>query len=153
MYIEEFKSKKKANQKNLSREFMKRFQEQEGLFNTDEIDKIVQSCIPSISQSAFIKYPALITIRRAFLYALVCGDNGFEINTQEFIAACNRYGLDNPWPIVTKRIGLYGNDEDFEEAIKKELQNVDNLQQQNKMHSVKVQKGGIKIEAARMGSS
>ncbi len=100
---------------------MKKYQEQDGLFNTDELDKIVLACIPSTSQSAFVKFPSFITIRRAFLYALVCGDNGFEINTQEFIAACNRFGLDNPAPIVTKRVGLYGNDEDFEEILKREL--------------------------------
>lgn len=78
--------------------------------------------MPSISQSAFLKFPGLVSFRRAFIYGLVCGDNGFEINTQEFIAACNRFGLDNPWPSVTKRIGLYGNNEDFEEFMHKELE-------------------------------
>jgi hypothetical protein len=81
LYLEEFKQRKKTNQKNLSKEFMKKYQEQDGLFNTDELDKIVLACIPSTSQSAFVKFPSFITIRRAFLYALVCGDNGFEINT------------------------------------------------------------------------
>lgn len=74
-----------------------------------------------MSPSAFVKFPGIISIRRAFLYALVCGENSFDINTQEFIAGCNRFGIDNPCPTITKRIALYGNDEDFEEIVKKEL--------------------------------
>ena len=51
----------------------------------------------------------------------MAGDNGFEINAQEFIAGCNRFGIDNPFPIITKRLSLYGNDEDVEEMIKSQL--------------------------------
>eukprot|EP00347_Sterkiella_histriomuscorum_P013232 403365504 len=152
MYCEEYKSKRKANQKNLSKEFMRKYQEQEGLFNTEEIDKIVQMCMPSISPSAFIKFPGVISIRRAFLYSLVCGENSFDVNTQEFIAGCNRFGIDNPCPIVTKRIALYGNDEDFEETIKKELIK-SNIQQQSKIHTTKPNKSGIKIETARVSTN
>ena len=95
-----------------------------------------------------MKYPGIITIRRAFLYALVCGDNGFEINTQEFIAGCNRFGIDNPSPIVTKRLSLYGNDEDIDEIMKREMTK-HNIQNQTKLHTTK-QKSGFKIESARM---
>lgn len=52
------------------------------------------------------------------MYALVSGENGFEISTQEFLAGCNRFGLDNPCPIITKRIALYGNEEELEEIIR-----------------------------------
>ena len=121
MYCEEYKAKRKSNQKALSKEFMKKYQEQEGLFNTEEIDKIVHSCIPPVSPSAYVKFASMVSIRRAFLYSLVCGENSFDINTQEFIAGCNRFGVDNPSPIVTKRIALYGNDEDFIDLVHKEL--------------------------------
>ena len=115
---------------------MKKYQECEGLFNTEEIDKIALACIPVTSHSAFVKFPGVTTFRRAFLYALVCGENGYDINTQEFIAGCNRFGLDNPSPFITKRVALYGNDEDFEEILKKELIK-SNINQQTKLHTIK----------------
>ncbi|CDW81151.1 UNKNOWN [Stylonychia lemnae] len=152
MYCEEYKTKRKQNQKNLSKEFMRRYQEQEGLFNSEEIDKIVATCTPSQSPSVYVKYPGIISVRRAFLYALVCGENGFEISTQEFIAGCNRFGIDNPCPTVTKRISLFGNDEDFDELIKKELIK-SSVQQQSKVHTTKQIKGNIKIETSRISTS
>ena len=49
-----------------------------------------------------------ITYTRAFIYALTCENNSNEITSIAFLAACNRFGIDNPCPIITKRIGLYG---------------------------------------------
>jgi hypothetical protein len=37
----------------------------------------------------------------------------------EFLAGCNRYGIDNPCPIITKRLSHYGNDELIEKDFKK----------------------------------
>jgi hypothetical protein len=37
------------------------------------------------------------------------------------LAGCNRYGLDNPAPTIHKRVGLYGNEEDFEDFMRKQL--------------------------------
>jgi hypothetical protein len=87
----------------------------------DEIDKIIINNLPSHFASAFVSYPRHIANRRAFIYALLCGDNQNKINQNEFLAACYKYGLDNPCPSVTKRLSLYGNDEDVEEYLKKEL--------------------------------
>jgi len=76
MYIEEYQTRKKKILKDLQREFMKKFSERkDGMFSTDEIDRIVQICLPLISNSAFTKFPGSFTIRRAFLYALVCKEN------------------------------------------------------------------------------
>lgn len=40
----------------------------------------------------------------------------------EFLAGCNRFGIDNPCPIVTKRLSTCGNDQNilvmFEKAAK-----------------------------------
>ena len=44
----------------------------------------------------------------------MCGYNNNNVNEVEFAAGCNRFGLDNPTPIVTKRLSLYGNTEDVE---------------------------------------
>jgi len=76
MYVEEFQTRKKKILKDLQKEFMKKFSERkDGMFSTDEIDRIVQICLPLISNSAFAKFPGQFTIRRAFLYALVCKEN------------------------------------------------------------------------------
>ena len=157
LYLEEFKAKKKSNQKTLSKEFMKKYQEQEGLFSTEDVDRIMLSCMPATSPSVFVRYPAALAFRRAFLYALVAGDNAFDISTPEFIAGCNRFGLDNPSPFVGRRIGLYGNDDEFEDIVKKELIK-SNIKEQSKMHTSKVQnvrQGGnlIKLEQARVSSN
>ena len=91
----------------------------DGVFSCDEIDRLVQSCLPLISSSAFAKYPGHLTILRAFLYSLICKENTASINLVEFLAGCNRFGLDNPAPTIQKRIGLYGNEEDLDDIIKK----------------------------------
>jgi hypothetical protein len=68
-----------------------------------------------------------------------------DINTSEFLAGCNRYGLDNPCPFVTKRISLYGNDEDFEDLVRRELVR-SNATIQAKMHTGRQIKGvNIKV--------
>jgi hypothetical protein len=40
----------------------------------------------------------------------MCGENTQEVNSMEFAAGCNRYGIDNPLPIITRRLALYGNE-------------------------------------------
>lgn len=37
----------------------------------------------------------------------------------EFIASFNRFGLDNPTPVITKRLSLYGNEEPLEKVIER----------------------------------
>ena len=49
----------------------------------------------------------------------MCGRNNFDCNDQEFIAGCNRFGLDNPVPIVTRRLSHYGNDENMEKLLER----------------------------------
>jgi hypothetical protein len=44
----------------------------------------------------------------------MCGFNNNNVNEVEFAAGCNRFGLDNPTPIITKRLSMYGNTEDVE---------------------------------------
>jgi hypothetical protein len=37
----------------------------------------------------------------------------------DLVAGCNRYGIDNPCPIITKRLSLYGNSDDLLSDFKK----------------------------------
>ena len=56
---------------------------------------------------------------RSLLYAFICGSNGFETSEVEVLAAFNRFGLDNPTPVITKRLSLYGNEEPLEKVIER----------------------------------
>ena len=46
---------------------------------------------------------------RTILYAFMCGSNENDVSEQEFLAACNRFGIDNPMPVITQRLHFYGN--------------------------------------------
>ena len=153
LYIEEYQTKKKLNLKNFQNEFVRLSADRkEGNFSTDEIEKIVLSLLPSISNSAFVKFPGHFTIRRAFLYALICKENNYFVNLVEFLCGCNRFGLDSPAPTINKKVGFYGNDEDFETILKKDLENY-NITQQLQMHTIKTRHNPISIEPARLKSS
>jgi hypothetical protein len=59
MYVEEFQGRKKKILKDLHKEFMKKFSERkDGVFSTDELDRVVQLCLPLKSNSAFTKFPS-----------------------------------------------------------------------------------------------
>ena len=119
LYLEEFQARRKQNLKDLQKEFMRYYQNRkEGVFSTEEIDKIVMQSLPSISGSAFVKYPGGLTVKRAFMYALTCKENTDAVNLVEFLSGCNRFGLDCPAPTIHKRLMLFGNDEDFEHVVK-----------------------------------
>lgn len=132
---------------------MKKYAERkDGVFSTDEVDRIVQQCLPLLSSSSFVKYPGSFTIRRAFLYSLTCKENTSSINLNEFLAGCNRFGLDNPAPTIQKRIGMYGNEEDIEELLKKQLEGY-SINQQLQMHTVRNKHNFVRIEPARIKSN
>ena len=50
---------------------------------------------------------------------MMCGDNGFNCTEFEFVAGCNRFGLDNPSPIVTRRLANFGNEETVEKVVER----------------------------------
>ena len=56
---------------------------------------------------------------RALIYAMMCGKNGFDCTESEFVAGCNRFGLDNPVPIITRRLSHYGNEENIEKMVER----------------------------------
>ena len=66
-----------------------------------------------------LKFADNFTMIRTFIYSLVCGLNQAEVTTEQFMAACNRFGVDSPLPIITKRISLYGNNEDLTKEFQK----------------------------------
>ena len=88
-----------------------------------EIKDMLTDFLPSKAPSTSVHFPKDITFYRAFIYSLVCGTNSNEITKEQFLAGCNRFGIDNPCPIITKRLSNYGNAEelvkDFEILVEK----------------------------------
>ena len=56
---------------------------------------------------------------RAFIYGIVTGDNDKMLSSDAFLAGCNRFGLDSPCPIITKRLGVFGNTEELEKDFRR----------------------------------
>lgn len=49
----------------------------------------------------------------------MCGNNSFTCTDREFVAGCSRFGLDNPTPIITKRLAIYGNEENIDKMVER----------------------------------
>jgi hypothetical protein len=50
---------------------------------------------------------------RAYIFCLTASDsNNSEFSNDQFIAGLSRFGIENPTPCVSKRLGMYGNSED-----------------------------------------
>ena len=49
----------------------------------------------------------------------MCGKNQYHVAIEEFLAGCNRFGLDNVCPIITRRLAHYGNEDTIEKMLEK----------------------------------
>ena len=85
---------------------------------TDQVTTITNN-MQSKQSFQFLSFGGQITQLRALVYGLMCGKNGFEISENEFIAGCARFGLDNPTPIITRRLATYGNEEAVEKMVER----------------------------------
>jgi len=57
---------------------------------------------------------------RAYIFCLTSGaSNTSEFSNEQFVAGLARFGVENPTPSVSKRLGMYGNSEDIMRALKK----------------------------------
>ena len=41
----------------------------------------------------------------------MCGGNNNEVNEVELLAGCNRFGVENPLQVVSRRLAFFGNDD------------------------------------------
>ena len=124
-YMDEFLLKKSKNKKVLTKGFVKYYQEQDGVFNIDEIKDIAHGVIPEETRSVFVRFAGEVCILRAFAFALMAGKNSYDITNKEFMEGCSRFGIDNPIPFIAKRLHLYGNDVDLERYVRKNLKEED----------------------------
>ena len=44
---------------------------------------------------------------------MISDNESKSVSLKSFLAGCNRFGIDNPCPIITKRLANYGNSEDI----------------------------------------
>lgn len=59
---------------------------------------MLRAVIPDRSISPLLMYASDINFARAYLYGIVCGENNHVLTAEQFLAGCNRYGLDSPCP-------------------------------------------------------
>ncbi len=81
---------------------------------------------------------------------MMCGKNGFDCTDVEFLAGCNRFGLDNPVPIITRRMAHYGNEENVEKIVERlaKMYNDPNFLDADKFGSVLPDKTMARIEGS-----
>ena len=138
-YIDEFMAKKQKNQKTLTKHFVKYFQEQEGIFNTDEIFSVWKNIIPQENLiSPFVSYPGELTFLRSFLFALTTQNNSFDISNKNFLKGVSRFGIDSPYPWVSKKLYLYGNEINIAEILKEKITTLEEAQQAILAHQTNV---------------
>ena len=98
----------------------------------------------------FLSFGGHISQLRSLVYAMMCGKNGFDCTDVEFLAGCNRFGLDNPVPIITRRMAHYGNEENVEKIVERlaKVYNDTNFLDSDKFGSVLPDKTMAKIEGS-----
>lgn len=102
--IDEYFASKKRISNTLNRAFAKKFEENQGYFSIEEM-KDVLSEITSIYrgvESTQYAFPASsdIQIGKLYLYTCTSGKNTYDLNVNNFITACQRYGFDAPFPFL-----------------------------------------------------
>lgn len=50
---------------------------------------------------------------------MLCNCDEDKVSPEAIVAGANRYGIENPCPIINRRIGLYGSTDDVEKEFKK----------------------------------
>lgn len=121
-YVDEYRTIKKDNQRALLKgvdKILRSIDNRGKDINMKDVKEMIVNFLPAKSPSTSVQFPREITFYRAYVYALVCGDNNKKVTKQQFIAGCNRFGVDNPCPIITKRLSIYGNTEEMVKEFKR----------------------------------
>jgi hypothetical protein len=84
-----------------------------------DILHILSQVVPSKPTTPNVYFAKDIQFIRSFIYALSCDDTFEGISPEALLAGCNRYGVDNCCPIISKRLSLYGMNEDLEKDFKR----------------------------------
>ena len=68
------------------------------------------------------------------VFAMMSGQNDFVVHANHFISACQRFGLDSPYPCVNAKVFMYGNDLDVREVLKHGVQDTDRVRSMAAAH-------------------
>ena len=86
-----------------------------------DVIKIVKNALPENSPSSHLTFGQSMTSIRAYIYGIVAGKNDKLLRLDEFLVGCNRYGLDCPVPIITRRMSNYGTADEIDKEFKRIL--------------------------------
>lgn len=127
-YLEDYRTLRKQIQGNICKTFCNlQSQLKDESISMKQVADLMRNIVPEKHSSPFVRYPGDITFIRSFIYSLVCGANNNTITKTQFLAACNRFGIDNPCPIITKRLSYYGNSEELAKEFKNLAEKNSNL--------------------------
>lgn len=104
LFMDEYFAGRKRNLSALSKVFSRFSENVQGYFSLKEITSIFKEFESVYSQGTGfqLKYPAdsPIQLAKLYLYSITSAKNNFEINGKEFLAACQRFGFDCPFPFL-----------------------------------------------------
>jgi hypothetical protein len=100
LLIEEYFESKKRNLKSITKHFAKTYDEQKGIFSVSAVRSILKETVEAHSQIEGRSYPRDVCLCRTYLYAITSGKNKFDIDSSDFIVACQKFGLDCPFPFI-----------------------------------------------------
>ena len=123
MYMEEYRAAKRANQKRLGKLYS-RIKAESAVSSQNHTKEFNYPVAAKVfneykNKQTFhvLAWAGTFSLTRAYLYAELCGGMESEVNEQAFSAGCNRFGIDNPTPTITKRLSTFGNIEEIETTL------------------------------------
>lgn len=119
MMIEEYKTQRRQNQRDLNKAFMRAMISDVGSFSLDTYISLIQQGLPKNTEGPAVDnpltlYTGKISQIRAYIFSCTSGDsNTNRFTNEQFLSGCNRFSIENPVPSVSVRCGLYGNTRDI----------------------------------------
>ena len=101
--IEEYFEARKKNFKVLAKSFSKFIEAEESIYSLDDIKTICSEITKYESPITNLSYAKEFTYLRVFAYALTATKNTFEVDSKDFMLSCIKYGIDVPFPFITKK--------------------------------------------------
>ena len=121
-YIDEYKQLRSQIQRNIRNQFnqiLKR--NRNGIISIKEVLMLLRNLNQQKGPSPTLQYAQEMSFIRAFIFGITCGQNDKDLQCESFIAGCYRFGVDNPCPIISRRLNIYGNLEEIDKDFKKIL--------------------------------
>lgn len=109
VYLEEYIDAKKRIMKNLSKNYSRVLENEQGVFSFDDITAVIKDSVETQSVFAALRFPTVTSYTRVFLHALTSTKNKFDVAPKEFLSACSKYGIDSPFPLI--RVSAFDTEE------------------------------------------